>query len=215
MPAVVITSGCPVPSRSAITGARGGSSGAPRSRQRRRALVPGGRRLLGRLHRPAGQLGAVGLVGVDAPVLGGHDQLLHVVAVEVGVADRRLAAAAQALGERGSQGGVLQGGEHAPVDARRGDAAAGHLELHGELLLVGVGRGGREGGSTRVGGHRGSRPAWRAPHSGRCCRSRGPSPTSRPGRPPASCWAPAGCRAPTSASSGAGPRWQSGPGPGR
>ena len=102
-----------------------------------------------------GQLGAVRLVGVDRAVLGRDDQLLDVVAVEVGVADRRLAAGAHPLREAGAQARVLGRGE-ARGGRRPGSGCPAPLtiEPHGELVLEGVRARRREGRAAGVGRRR-------------------------------------------------------------
>ena len=64
----------------------------PERREAGRTRVPECRLLGLGVDRPAVQLGAVGRVCVDRAVLAGDDQLLDVVALQVGIARRRLAA---------------------------------------------------------------------------------------------------------------------------
>ena len=68
-------------------------------------------------------------------ILGGYDQLLHVVARQVDVARGRFAARAHPLRIAGSERRVAERVEDAPVDARKRDPLAVDLELNGELVL--------------------------------------------------------------------------------
>ena len=132
------------------------------------------------MDRPAGELAAVGLVGVDRAVLGRHDQLGDVVAVEVGVARLGLAAGAQPPRVAGPQVlAVGHGGEHAAVDALQPAIAGlvGDGQPNRELVLVGVPRSRREDRAARIGRYRGARE--RAPHLGEIDRA---EVGDRPGR---------------------------------
>src|SRR5205823_6794758 len=119
IPATVTTSGIPSPSRSAMAAPRGLArrrAGRDHGRDSRRLGVRDGGVLELRPHRPAGKLLAVRLVRVDEPVLGGEDELLDAIAVQVGVSRLCLATRAEPLRiPRAKILAVGNGGEDAPI----------------------------------------------------------------------------------------------------